>query len=453
MYRITGAKCLVLFLCAATALQAENSPNQNKDTIAETESETDRDPGSASYREIQRQEENYEVSPCSLNNPSDAVRCALKNAPGILEARARFQESRAAMDVADNVPNPRLQGNYMFGKNSAELEYRHIIELGDRRDLRTDSARSEARARALDWEIARQNTVLSVVMALYQLEHLQEEQRYLEETIQAFNAAIYRLYRLPSRDANQNTSLYTYIMARDSLRQQKLDLLDRRNQLRRELEMILGHPLEDKDLDRISASHPESWPDLPGEYSRSLEIARVNQEVARAAYEHRIESSRVWPDISIGPRLTVERSSELLSGSKTQSNVGLSFSITMPLYNQYSGSEDRARAVEKQRQIEQKTTVRSIESEYRYMVRSYREHVQGIKNNPSMRTLEGRRYAVLNYMRRGLLNPALLVEFHRSYGEHIHQFHTSQLRALGMLWRSYALTGRILDDEVIDSIR
>ena len=26
MYRITGAKCLVLFLCAATALQAENSP-------------------------------------------------------------------------------------------------------------------------------------------------------------------------------------------------------------------------------------------------------------------------------------------------------------------------------------------------------------------------------------------------------------------------------------------
>ena len=70
-----------------------------------------------------------------------------------------------------------------------------------------------------------------------------------------------------------------------------------------------------------------------------------------------------------------------------------------------------------------------------------------------MRILEGRRYAVLGYLRRGLLSPALLVEFHRTYGEHVHQYHAAQLRALSMLWRSYALTGRILDEEIIESIK
>lgn len=152
---------------------------------------------------------------CPLNGPSDALKCSLSRNPEVLHARMRFQESQATKDIADNVPNPSLAGQYMFSSGEAELEYRHVIELGDRRELRTREADAEIRLRALELEMARQDTILSTVMALYQLEHIQEELKYLNETIQAFNAAIYRLYRLPSRDANQNTSLFTYLMARD----------------------------------------------------------------------------------------------------------------------------------------------------------------------------------------------------------------------------------------------
>lgn len=392
---------------------------------------------------------------CPLNGPSDALKCSLSRNPEVLHARMRFQESQATKDIADNVPNPSLAGQYMFSSGEAELEYRHVIELGDRRELRTREADAEIRLRALELEMARQDTILSTVMALYQLEHIQEELKYLNETIQAFNAAIYRLYRLPSRDANQNTSLFTYLMARDSLRQQKLEAQDRWNQIRRNLEVKLGRSLDDQDLSRIAAGHPQKWPAISEDFGKSLEQAHASQEVSRATYSHRLESSRIWPDITIGPRISLQKSQSggFYSRERTSTELGLSFSVTLPLYNQYTGEQDRARAREHSSEIQKERTDRGIQSEYRYIVRSYRQHVSGLKTSPTMRILEGRRYAVLGYLRRGLLSPALLVEFHRTYGEHVHQYHAAQLRALSMLWRSYALTGRILDEEIIESIK
>ena len=362
-----GAMALTILFCLRVEMAPAEEPEDSSRGISREMTGSNTDSAHDSGKDSPRSEDthesiqeapanvySYNERPCELKGPADVVRCALGNDPSILQARLEFRESQAALDVADNVPNPRLEGNYMFGQRSAELQYRHIIELGDRRQLRTDAAQSSVRKAALEWEITRQNTVLTTVMMLYRLEHIQEEQEYLEETIAAFNGAIYRLYRLPSRDANQNTSLFTYMMARDSLKQQKLELLDRRNRIRQSLELSTGRDLSDSDLRRIAAGHPERWPDLPEEFQNSLEMARADQVVARATYEYRLESNRHWPDFSIGPRFTLQEqpAGGLFSGTETQSNLGVSLSITLPLYNQYSAQKDQAKARKKNSEIQ-----------------------------------------------------------------------------------------------------
>lgn len=404
-----------------------------------------------------RAEEAPALEDCRLDAPEDVLRCVQKNDPDVREARAELLQFSSAVHTAEQRPNPELEGGADLGSPRAyNLEYRHIIEPGNRRELRTDVARSREREAALRVELSLQNAVMRTAIALYRLKQLEEEETFLREARGAFNAAIYRLYRLPARSADQQASLFSYVLARNSIEQQRIRMETERQAIRGDLERWTGARISDGTLKRIVAEHPESWPTMPESYSDSVELALAEEGVSRSASDLRLQESKAWPDLGIGPRFSYRRqeSSVLDSGSsKGRWNAGISFSLTLPLYNQYEGQEEEARARKKSREIQRQTTKISLESEYRSLARSYRVLVKGFQSHASPESMAGQRYAILGYLRRGLVSPPMLIEYHRTYADYLHQYHTTQLQALRLLWRGYALTGRILDDEIIESIQ
>ena len=397
-----------------------------------------------------------ELQECSLNGPADVLRCVKKNDPDVRKARSQLQQRISALETAEQRPNPELEAEAdLSSPRSYSLEYRHIIELGNRRELRTNVAQGRQREAALQVELSLQNAVMRTAIALYRLKQLREEEVFLREARNAFNTAIGRLYRLPSRSANQQASLFSYVLARNSIEQQRVRMDTERESIRADLERWTGQRISDAALTAIAAEHPKNWPEMPDEYSKSVELALAKEGVARSAANLRLQESRKWPDLGIGPRFSYSpnESGPLDFGSSEgRWNAGVSFSVTLPLYNQYEGQEKEARARKQSEEIQRQTTELSLESEYRSMARSYAVLVNGFNRTASPESMAGQRNAILGHLSRGLVSPPMLIEYHRTYADYLHQYHTTQLQALRLLWRGYALSGRILDDDVIHSI-
>lgn len=399
---------------------------------------------SHAYRDLPEQ------SACELKNSSDAVECALRNDPEIRIRYREYQSQKAAIQEAEQIPNPTLSAKLYPGDGgSGELEYRHIIELGNRRELRGDVARSRARRSALLLELTRQNVVLHTVLHLHRLKQIAEEEDFLEKSRAAFNAAIYRLGRLPARSANQQVSLESFIMARDAVEQRKVALQEEREDLALNLEQSFGIPLTADQLHKIMAAHPARWPKLPGSWENALQLQVAAQEVGSATAQFRLEQRQVWPDFRIGPNLSyAKEAGSFLNSGRSRWEAGIGFEFTIPLYQQNEGGEARANAHRDLAQTKSGIAERKIRQTFRRLRKRYQFQIRALQKNPSPAVMARRRNRILGYLRRGLVSPALLIEYHRTYGEYLQSFHRTQLEALRTLWKCYALTGRILDENI-----
>ncbi|MCB1315971.1 MAG: TolC family protein [Leptospiraceae bacterium] len=391
----------------------------------------------------------------SFSSIAEILACVQEHHPAVQIARADVQAGNADIETAGQWPNPELEGELNSGP-SGEITYLHTFEPGDRRDLRTTAARRMRRRSEARLALARQDAVLETLHTLF----LWQQNKAIGERLAAiestYNQALYRLHRLPVLTPEKRTYILTLRLAMKTIQQQKVLLMDERQTLSNRMAYFLNRT-EAPNLDVTDRLLATGLPDYSAE--NPIRSAELEEEAANAAgYEalYRLEQSRVWPDLQIGPRVGFSTESSpgpLGIGSSTgqEFEAGLAFRIRIPLYNQNDGAIEAARQRARGARLRQSITEDRLLNEQRRLADSYGNYRRLLREAVTPAQLENERRLLTNYLQRGVLSPLQLIEYHRTQLEYLRQYFELRRAATLTLWKLYSLDGTLLQPEFLNS--
>lgn len=405
---------------------------------------------------------------CSPDSGGELLLCALRNHPELLAGQAELKRFEAEVRRADQPANPQLQSRVLAGSDSQTVEaaLRHTIEAGGKRDARVTVARENlevARSHAL---LLKNRLVVGAAMQVMRLGQVREDLELLEESRSTYTRAVAAMRRRPGLSSEQRVNLATYEFAVGEARNQLTALRAEEAALIADLEFATG--LRDPALGRalnvaVEATGALRWPapesvadgvtESASAESEELRLARKRIARARALVD--LEEALAFPDISIGPALEYRRSDSgsggfpgsLLGGRSggSETELGLSFRLTLPLYHRNAGGREAAReSLETERLKESGVAARSLLERRRYL-REYRLAFNALRGGITEDQIEARLRSLRATIRGGRVSPPAVIEFYRSVFEFHHARHDQELAAMRALLAIYVLDGRLLD--------
>ena len=302
-------------------------------------------------------------------------------------------------------------------------------------------------------ELARQDAALETIELFFRLRQSFENTRMLSEARDSFGVALNRLARSAVLTPARRAELLTVRLA---LRagEQRLALLEaERFQIEQRLELIFGSGLESQRVLGALVPRDRTWPEEAPDELRAPELEVSRLEAAAAAAHARLEESQVWPVLRIGPRVGYETSSESdLLGNRSRRgefDFGVAFRVDLPLYNQNEAAIESAHEMSRASSIAHETLSDRITAEARRLHRSYNAYRVQLSRSTRPEEVVRDGQLIAGYLTRGIIPPGTLVEYYRTQLDYVRDYQELEIAALQSLWRLRALSGRILDPEVL----
>jgi len=217
-----------------------------------------------------------------------------------------------------------------------------------------------------------------------------------------------------------------------------------RNELeaaRFELNQLLGekaeHPLE-LSMEKIVLNPPPSLDSLLAEARRkNFDLRARILDVQQQGFEVKLAQNERWPSITVIPYIQRQ------SNNTRETQVGISLSIPLPLWNRNKGSIDTAKAKEVQAEVMLTAQMRQLERDVAAQASHYRLHVEELVKWPAD-TLDSFRKAAAEadeHYRLGALPLSTYTELQRQYIDSVNAVLTSQLGAVDSRLQLEQLTG------------
>ncbi len=217
-----------------------------------------------------------------------------------------------------------------------------------------------------------------------------------------------------------------------------------RNELeaaRFELNQLLGekaeHPLE-LSMEKIVLNPPPSLDSLLSEARRkNFDLRARILDVQQQGFEVKLAQNERWPSITVIPYIQRQ------SNNTRETQVGISLSIPLPLWNRNKGSIDTAKAKEVQAEVMLTAQMRQLERDVAAQASHYRLHVEELVKWPAD-TLDSFRKAAAEadeHYRLGALPLSTYTELQRQYIDSVNAVLTSQLGAVDSRLQLEQLTG------------
>ena len=392
-------------------------------------------------------EENCEYS----DSPSGLIQCVLNRSPELKLKEAALNRDRAAENAVGQVLNPELSGRGLAGvdSGSGELSLEQTFELGGKRSARKARARKAAGIGQLELRVAREETVLETILLLHHLRQLEARRKLLAETAATYGRIFLKIRRYPFLSSEQKVSLALYQSARGEtlhkIGQVEQDVAGARARLA----LLLGTT----GVKKIPLpATKRKWPEIPPAVSENTRtrLADANQELSRARLN--LADARAWPDLKIGPAVEFRQSggsSGIFGNSSGSSETegGLSFSFTLPLYHRNSGEREFARRDLERARIARNLVQTRIATRRAALAVQYKSALGKIQQTAPPDARHRKHYQMRRLFLGGLVSPALVIEFHRELAEYLSGYQASEKAALKSLGAIYLLDGRILEEE------
>lgn len=217
-----------------------------------------------------------------------------------------------------------------------------------------------------------------------------------------------------------------------------------RNELeaaRFELNQLLGekaeHPLELRRENLILNPPPALESLLTEARKKNFDLRARILDVEQQGYAVQLAQNERWPSITVVPY--VQRQ----TNSTRETQVGIGFSIPLPLWNRNKGTIDTNKAKEVQAEVMLTAQMRQLERDVASQASHYRLHVEELVKWPSD-TLESFRKAAAEadeHYRLGALPLATYTELQRQYIDSVSAVLASQLAAVDARLQLEQLTG------------
>lgn len=217
-----------------------------------------------------------------------------------------------------------------------------------------------------------------------------------------------------------------------------------RNELeaaRFELNQLLGekaeHPLELRRENLILNPPPALESLLTEARKKNFDLRARILDVEQQGYAVQLAQNERWPSITVVPYIQRQ------TNSTRETQVGIGFSIPLPLWNRNKGTIDTNKAKEVQAEVMLTAQMRQLERDVSSQASHYRLHVEELVKWPSD-TLESFRKAAAEadeHYRLGALPLATYTELQRQYIDSVSAVLASQLAAVDARLQLEQLTG------------
>ena len=217
-----------------------------------------------------------------------------------------------------------------------------------------------------------------------------------------------------------------------------------RNELeaaRFELNQLLGekaeHPLELRRENLILNPPPALESLLTEARKKNFDLRARILDVEQQGYAVQLAQNERWPSITVVPYIQRQ------TNSTRETQVGIGFSIPLPLWNRNKGTIDSNKAKEVQAEVMLTAQMRQLERDVASQASHYRLHVEELVKWPSD-TLESFRKAAAEadeHYRLGALPLATYTELQRQYIDSVSAVLASQLGAVDARLQLEQLTG------------
>ena len=279
------------------------------------------------------------------------------------EARAAIRFNRAALfptlSASAGLSAVRPSGNQPFRSQStnlgssgdllASIDLSYEVDLWGRIHRTVAAARHEATATAADLETARLSLHAELAMDYFELRAVDAQQQLLDETVQAFEAALRLTTTRFQGGAAPKSDVAQAQTQLDTTRAQTTDVTVQRAQLEHAIAILLGRPPADFGLPpRPLDTRPPSIPvGLPSQLlERRPDIAAAERRVAEANEQIGIAKAAYYPALVLNASVGFEGSTfgNLLNASSLVWAVGASLTQTIFDGGRRRATSDAARA-------------------------------------------------------------------------------------------------------------
>ncbi len=385
----------------------------------------------------------------SLNQAQDIIECIKTRHPEVQLSQAELDIAESSKTIARQRPNPELDSRILGGYHTeeflSEINFRHTVELGGKRQSRIDQANARVRVSSWDIKSFQERVILESTLALYRLRQIPSEKAILTESLSSLSHIQSLYQKRPLLDAEQQASQSVFQLVKKDIQLDQMELVEEELQLKALVEKAAGQTIAWKP-DLLPKS-PKSWPQVSqlqqGLSSSNIAIQKAESELDYAKTSLKLAKSEAKPDLKIGPSIDTKVEHQ---EAKTETGLGLgvNLSIPLPIYHQNQGQKQQAMLQQKKAQLNLELTQRQKALEAEQLLKIYSSLVKSLKASQSLSA--GTQHQDIEALfERGFISSTLIVETHRQLIESKQKYHELELKALEALWRLYALQGRIFE--------
>jgi hypothetical protein len=388
---------------------------------------------------------------CPLpKNVNDIVACAIVFHPDVKKSKIGVKVSDGLYQKMAKIPNPTFSSRYIknngAGQDNSEIEANlsFTLEIGGKRDSRKGYAKAIKQKKLGTLEDIKALVKTATIYNLYRLRQIFEEKEILGSILLSYKNVIAKLRKRPRLTPEQDATLSLFEVALEEGKINQSELYDEEKEIEHFFHVATGHSIF--EIRKLLPKESSSWPIISqnkteNTYSTNIQNLKANELIALS--ELKLENSDAWPDLKIGPSVSIEK-----NGINDNKSVGFNISFPLPIFNVNNGGKVYAR----QKLYRAKKTTEYTQSEENHeryeQLRVYQNAINILNKTDSKKSIERKYLKIKKLYLRGVISSSIYLESIKSKLNYIRSRNNRELTAISALWKIYQYDGKVFKENL-----
>lgn len=380
-------------------------------------------------------------------NVDHVIKCLLDRHPELDISKADLNVAQGEIRRSSQMINPSFEWVVTETQGSSgltnEVNLKHTIELGSKRSARRGLAQVQKSIQALGYQKVYNRLKINIILALYRLRQIKHESDVIEENQNTFKRMISQYQRIGRMNPEQEISVNIFIMAAEEVQLKLQKLRNEKDKILADFEVITQSNFTPNSNQLPPINH--KWPGLSNDQNQGVLQREAALKVKASNKNFKVESSKAWPNLSIGPRVL------LAPGVQGGTFWGGALSLKLPVLNLNKGGKEKALAQKRRSELKNSLTNKKIVVEAKRLKRAYKISSESYTKALATNKIKKKYARMHKLIKRGVVSPPLVIELHRQAIEFYEALHQQELEAVRARWLYDSLFSNLNTKTVLKS--
>lgn len=381
---------------------------------------------------------------CNFRSPSVVLNLIRENHPNLSVNALTNEVFKQRVNVAEQQPNPELDLNVDFGEDSdgdkmtASMDYKHVFELGDKRNARIDLARKEYHLKVAENIANHDDVIVKAVVDLYRLSQISKSIHLYKDAFNLFTEILGAKRKITVMSPEEEVAINSLDLAASDYQLKIEQLVSEKNYLNRYISYIAGINCEIPSVALPAGPKLDKQFNSNENIEKSSNLLAAKNALAFAKANLNYENSMAYSDLKIGP--TYEFETNYTDDFQT---IGLALTMDLPILSRNAAGK---RVAVKNISLAQKKYVKlrnENENNLELWIDKYNRYSKSLKEIERKKELIKKHQNIERMFKRGIVSTSLVIESNRQLLDYTDTLNELELGVVEALWNIYKLTGAI----------